>query len=261
MSEDLNTAPISPSEALEGVDTTHPATAAPEPSSQAPEAVEQVKPEAPKAPSFDPVGDRSLNAGLKLLARAGVKADSHAMQQAQEGNFGPLQAVLNHIGFEDADITLQLMEDAYNRFQASEKAERDSLDRDFEKIAGGKAELKALQAWVKEAADPEELAEFESDIKAGGRVARLAMERAKYLHMIQGMQASQEPQESESFQEAAGTPSRRLGGSASPQEQFKSPTEYANQLRSLEAAGYRDDHPMVQRVQQEWLRAIEAGKA
>lgn len=248
-------------------------------STQAPPAVEQtpdtqpapratpeaVKPAAPVQPgsktvSYMQSGNKALDAALAILGRGGLEQDSFEMDQAREGNFGPLKAVLNHLKLEHGDAALQLMEAAYATHQAEQEKARKELVSDLHKIAGGKDGWEATQAFIEANATPDEAKELKEALETGGITARMA---ARYMATLyqqfgQGAQEGQ-PQEAQATQPQNFSPRATKSAGASKAGEFLSFDDYFKQYQALVSSGAGQNDPRVVALNQARLRAIHAG--
>lgn len=255
-------------------------------STQAPPAVEQAQPasaqpevqaapEAPKQPSPEakpPVqpgskvvnymqsGNKALDAALAILGRGGLEQDSFEMDQAREGNFGPLKAVLNHLKLEHGEAALQLMEAAYATHQAEQEKARKELTSDLHKIAGGKEGWEATQAFIESNATPDEAQELREALETGGITARMA---ARYMTTLyqqfgQGSQASQ-PQEPQASQPQNFSPRATKATGGSKAGEYLSFEDYFQQYQALVTSGAGQNDPRVVALNQARLRALHAG--
>lgn len=252
-------------------------------STQAPPAVEQTpdtqpapqatpeaaKPAAPAQPPVQPgsktvsymqSGNKALDAALAILGRGGLEQDSFEMDQAREGNFGPLKAVLNHLKLEYGEAALQLMEAAYATHQAEQEKARKELVSDLHKIAGGKDGWEATQAFIEANATPDEAKELKEALETGGITARMA---ARYMATLyqqfgQGAQEGQ-PLETQAAQPQNFSPRATKSAGASKAGEFLSFDDYFKQYQALVSSGAGQNDPRVVALNQARLRAIHAG--
>lgn len=246
--------------AVEQTPDTQPAPqATPEAPKPAPEAKPPVQPGS-KAVSYMQSGNKALDAALSILGRGGLEQDSFEMDQAREGNFGPLKAVLNHLKLEHGEAALQLMEAAYVTHQAEQEKARKELISDLHKIAGGKDGWEATQAFIEANATPDEAKELKEALETGGITARMA---ARYMATLyqqfgQGAQEGQ-PQEAQATQPQNFSPRSTKSAGVSKAGEFLSFDDYFKQYQALVSSGAGQNDPRVVALNQARLRAIHAG--
>jgi hypothetical protein len=233
--------------------------ATPEASKPAAEAKPPVQPGS-KTVSYMQSGNKALDAALAILGRGGLEQDSFEMDQAREGNFGPLKAVLNHLKLEHGDAALQLMEAAYATHQAEQEKARKELVSDLHKIAGGKDGWEATQAFIEANATPDEAKELKEALETGGITARMA---ARYMATLyqqfgQGEQETK-PNEPQAAQPQSHSPRATKAAGASKAGEFLGFDDYVKQYQALVTSGAGQNDPRVVAIQQARLRAIHAG--
>lgn len=236
---------------------TQAAPEAPKQTSPAPEVKPPVQPGS-KVVSYMQSGNKALDAALAILGRGGLEQDSFEMDQAREGNFGPLKAVLNHLKLEHGDAALQLMEAAYATHQAEQEKARKELVSDLHKIAGGKEGWEATQAFIDANATDEEAKEIREALEAGGITARMT---ARYMATLyrqfgQGEQPAQ-PQAPQQPQNLSPRATKAAG--ASKAGEFLEFNDFFQQYQALVTSGAGQNDPRVVALQQARLRAIAAG--
>lgn len=245
-----------------------PSTATPD-AAPAPEATDKqpsVKAEAPapkpeatkptKEIRYEETGNKALNASLRMLGKAGIDPDSFEMKAARQGNFDPLKAVLHHLGNEDADIAVELMEQAYHDHVANKDREQKQLIKELHSIAGGSEQWDATLDWVVANADKDEEAELLAALEAGGPAARMA---ARYMTTLYAQFGSQAPAEDQPEEEQNPAPRATAAASGTAGQRYITAQEYAKQVESLYAAGASKNDPRVVRLQKQRISAIRAG--
>lgn len=226
---------------------------------QSPQATAPERKETPARPetktfNYESSGNKSLDAALKILGRAGVAPDAFEMQQARNGDFGPLRAVLNYMGVEDADIALSLMEGAYNDFEAQGKAAKEATMKAAIETAGSPEAWDEVLQFIDSNADEQEAAELSAALEAGGAQANLAIKYMNLLYQAFGQSAEEGSEETEeSPRSVASSSSPRKGEDITAQE-------FAVQYQRLLAQGYRETDPRVVRLQKQRLASIERGR-
>lgn len=240
----------------------------------APQVAPQTKPEAPqpaaeakppvqpgsKTVSYMQSGNKALDAALSILGRGGLEQDSFEMDQAREGNFGPLKAVLNHLKLEHGDAALQLMEAAYATHQAEQEKARKELVSDLHKIAGGKDGWEATQAFIEANATPDEAKELKEALETGGITARMAARYMATLYQQFGQgEKPVQPQAAQAQQPQPQSPRATKAAGASKAGEFLGFDDFFKQYQALVTSGAGQNDPRVVALQQARLRAIAAG--
>lgn len=193
-----------------------------------------------------------LEIGLKMLAELGIKKGHPALEKARNGDFGALEAVLEHLGDKNGKAALGLLQHAFNFHQQKVKLAQVKLNNELYAIAGGKKEFNDLLAFAKEHASPEEQESFDADMKAGGRAAKLAVENLKLYQALAAQREAQGVGE-RSFQETVAR--NPLASASAPVQKAKDVFQYAEELEALYAQGHNDNSPAVQRVMRAWARS------
>lgn len=221
---------------------------------------QEAKPEAAKerpSTSYVQTGNKALDASLRILGRAGVSPDSFEMQSARKGDFQPLRAVLAHLGAEDGEFAVELMEQAYHAHEDNEAREREKLSKDFHSIAGGEQEWNDTLKWIDANATDAESAELVEALGSGGHAARMA---AKYMALMFHTFGGQQPEQGPEQASYAGPASARATQSAAGAATFKgiSAEEYARKATELVNQGVKNNDPRLQALHRQRLAAIRA---
>lgn len=246
--EDPVEAPEAPREAPEGVDPTQ----TPEEPQEAPEEDSEDDLTYTEEAELDSAIQAPLEIGLKMLAEIGIKKGHPALEKARNGDFGALEAVLEHLGDKNGKAALGLLQHAFNFHQQKVKLAQAKLNSELYAIAGGKKEFNDLLAFAKEHASPEEQEAFDADMKAGGRAAKLAVENLKLYQALAAQRAEQGAGE-RAFQETVAR--NPLASASAPAQKAKDVFQYADELEALYAQGHNDNSPAVQRVMRAWARS------
>lgn len=219
---------------------------------------QQAKPAAPQKPStlnYEKTGDRAVDGALKILSRAGVAQDSFEMDAARQGNFAPLKAVLQHLGAEDGDIALQLLESAYAAHIEGEKAAKQQLQKTLLDIAGGAKEWDAALKFIDANASPEESEELVAALEAGGKTAEMAARYMTLLYQVHGSDAAVSDAPKEAPPQSPRASQSRAGGGNSD---YISSDDYYRQYQALVNSGARENDPRIIRLNNARLRSIKA---
>lgn len=155
-----------------------PAAPAPEPAAAAP-APATPEPDLAAA-GFESTDDAGLNLALRFVASKGLKADDPAIQAARDGDFALLKAKLSTMGDKATGWQehIALAEAAYERAQAQATARNAEVEKAVFSVVGGKEQWDTIAAWAGQQATPEEKAQINAALAAGGIQAKAA---AKYL--------------------------------------------------------------------------------
>jgi hypothetical protein len=225
---------------------------APEEPQEAPEEAEEEDLTYTEEAELDSAIQAPLEIGLKMLAEIGIKKGHPALEKARNGDFGALEAVLEHLGDKNGKAALGLLQHAFNFHQQKVKLAQAKLNQELYSIAGGKQQFNELLAFAKEHASPEEQEAFDADMKAGGRAAKLAVENLKLYQALAAQRAEQGAGE-RAFQETVAR--NPLASASAPAQKAKDVFQYAEELEALYAQGHNDNSPAVQRVMRAWARS------
>lgn len=219
---------------------------------EAPEASEEEDLLYTEEAELDSAIQAPLEIGLKMLAEIGIKKGHPALEKARNGDFGALEAVLEHLGDKNGKAALGLLQHAFNFHQQKVKLAQAKLNNELYSIAGGKQQFNELLAFAKEHASQEEQEAFDADMKAGGRTAKLAVENLKLYQALAAQRAEQGTGE-RAFQETVAR--NPLASASAPAQKAKDVFQYADELEALYAQGHNDNSPAVQRVMRAWARS------
>lgn len=136
---------------------------------------------APEAVSFEKTGDPAADLALGYLAKAGVAAESLAMQMAKQGDFTLLRAEVAKKGAE-GEAYVDVLEASHARKQADAQAARDRAEGVVQAVVGGKENWAAVKAFIASKADASELAEINASLRAGGVGAKATAEYLKRVY-------------------------------------------------------------------------------
>lgn len=227
-------------------------TTVPEEPQEAPEEAEEEDLTYTEEAELDSAIQAPLEIGLKMLAEIGIKKGHPALEKARNGDFGALEAVLEHLGDKNGKAALGLLQHAFNFHQQKVKLAQAKLNQELYSIAGSKQQFNELLAFAKEHASPEEQEAFDADMKAGGRAAKLAVENLKLYQALAAQRAEQGAGE-RAFQETVAR--NPLASTSAPAQKAKDVFQYADELEALYAQGHNDNSPAVQRVMRAWARS------
>lgn len=178
-------------------------------------------PSAAKEATYEPTGDAGLDMALAFIGKQGFDREHPAVKAAEGGDFSILKAELAAKGVQGAAEFLALGEQSYARAQEKAKAASAATNAAVYKVVGGEESWKAIQTWASANATPEEKAEINAQLSAGGVAAKAA---ATYLANAynKANNVSQEP--AEVTNGAPGKPAANAELSAS---------DYAKEVKAL----------------------------
>ena len=182
-------------------------------------------PETPSAPAvvaYEPTGDVGLDMALDFIGKAGITADHPAMKAAQSGDFALLKATLAQKGVQGWEQFVALGEAAYTKVNSENEAKAKASREAIISEAGGAEEWGAIQKWAGDNATPEEKAQINKMLNAGGIEARSAV---KYLVDVynKANNVVKEPL----------NPLANAGRAASPSNAPLSSSEYVKEVQAL----------------------------
>lgn len=196
------------------------------PKAPAPAPQEPVEPVGTGPIEYERTGDVALDMALGFVGKQGLGPEHPAMMAAMDGNFALLKAELASRGdkAQGWEQFIALAEKSYADTKAANEA-RAAKDREaIYGAVGGEAQWAAIQQWASANAEPEEKAEVNAALAAGGRQAK-AM--AVYLAQL--------------YAQASGTtvnPANPLSPNATggaPTSGALSPRQYTEAVRELHA--------------------------
>lgn len=141
--------------------------------------VDEPKPPAPVVEDgvveYEPTGDVGLDMALGFVGKAGIDHTHPAMQAAMTGDFSMLRAVLSAKGTPGWEQYVALGEKAYAANKATSEAKAKADRETVYKVAGGEEQWNAIRTWAAANATPEEKAEVNAQLSAGGASAKMAV--------------------------------------------------------------------------------------
>jgi hypothetical protein len=140
----------------------------------APAAPADVPPEA-EGFEYEPTGDAGLDLALQFIGKAGITTAHPGMVAAQNGDFSILKATLAAKGITGWEQFVALGEEAYKRNQEAASKKDEALKSLVHDAAGGAENWQEVQKWASANADPDEKAEINAMLAAGGLQARQAV--------------------------------------------------------------------------------------
>lgn len=170
---------------------------------------------------YEPTGDAGLDMALTFIGKAGIGPDSPAVLAAQSGDFSVLKALLAEKAIPGWEQYVALGEAAYKRTAEADAAKAAEGRAAIFKEAGGEEQWNAVKAWAGENATPEEKADINKQLAAGGLAAKTAV---RYLVSLYE-RASNVVQEPKDATTGAGKAPKAAGPMG--------PREYAQEVQAL----------------------------
>lgn len=224
---------------------------APAPAAPAPVA----EPEPAKPGELPEVDDPGLSLALEFVTGKGISLDDPAMQAARDGDFTLLEAKLAALGAKASGYEkfLGLAKQAYERHVAAVEKTNQEVQSIVHTVCGGEQGWQAVQTWAAQAATPQEKAQINEALAAGGVRARMA---ALYLKEAYGRAHAG------GYKEPDRAISPDAGGGRGSDAKPLTAREYAAEVERLyQAAGGRDitQSPAYRDLQNRRLAAKRAG--
>jgi len=174
---------------------------------------------------YEPTGDTGLDLALQFIGKAGIASGHPAIVAAASGDFSILKATLAAKGLQGWEQFVALGEDAYKRNQAKSEEKANALKALVHQAAGGAEQWAEIQKWASANADPDEKAEINAMLNAGGLQAKQA---ARYLAECYAQANNVEVNPAD--------PTRAAGrGSPAADNGPLSPRQYADEVARLNA--------------------------
>lgn len=213
-----------------------------------------VAPPADTSPvQYDPTGDAGLDLALEYVGNLGFGPEHAAIAAAEGGDFGPLEAALKALGEKGKGFEkyLALAKQAVTGKVEAAKA-RLAKDQDMvHKTVGGEENWKAISAWARENAEPQEVEQVNAALKAGG-IAAKAM--ALYLHTKFQSAAGTEIQPAPAVQASASAANGAPGGILTAREFSQQSAE----MRKAHGPNF-EQHPAFRQLVARRVTAQRAG--
>lgn len=124
---------------------------------------------------YDPTGNASLDYALDFVGQLGFGPTHPAILAAQEGNFHLISAELAREGVRGADAVIALAKEAYQQETAKHTAAKAEIAKFAHEAAGGEGNWSQVQSWASANATPQEKAQINSLLAAGGFAAQSAI--------------------------------------------------------------------------------------
>jgi hypothetical protein len=124
---------------------------------------------------YDSTGDVGLDMALQFVGKVGLGPEDPAMIAAAQGDFSILRAKLASKGVQGWEQYVALGEAAFKKTQEAAKEKTSKLQALVHSEAGGAEVWAEVQKWASANASPEEKAEINAMLNAGGLQAKQAV--------------------------------------------------------------------------------------
>lgn len=124
---------------------------------------------------YDPTGNASLDYALDFVGQLGFGPNHPAILAAQDGDFHLISAELAREGVRGAEQVIALAKEAYSQETAKAESGRQEVSKFAFEAAGGEANWRQVQSWASANATPQEKAQINQLIAAGGFAAQSAI--------------------------------------------------------------------------------------
>lgn len=127
---------------------------------------------------YTPTGDPGLDLALDFVGKHGFGPQDPAIQAAQKGDFSALEAALKAKGDKAKGFErfVALAKQSFESGKAKREASEATAIKVVHEAAGGEANWKAIQTWAAANAEPEERAQINAALAAGGLTAKFAVQ-------------------------------------------------------------------------------------
>lgn len=108
---------------------------------------------------------------VNTLAQAGFDPQDPLVQDAIKGKTAGLARVLLQQGVENGWDVIEALDANHKQQQEIQSFQKQSSENALQEAVGGKDRWQAIQQWAMQAGDPDEVAQVQQDLAAGGRTA------------------------------------------------------------------------------------------
>lgn len=129
----------------------------------------QQKPEQPQKPYSHQ--NPMVRMAVNTLAQAGFDPQDPLVQDAINGNTAGLARVLLQQGVKHGWDVIETLDANHKQQQEIQSFQKQFSENALQEAMGGKDRWQAIQQWAMQAGDPDEVAQVQQDIAAGGRTA------------------------------------------------------------------------------------------
>ena len=108
---------------------------------------------------------------MNMLAQAGLDPNDPLVQDAIKGNTAGLARVLLQQGVKNGWDVIEALDANHKQQQEIQSFQKQTSENALQEAMGGKDRWQAIQQWAMQVGDPDEFAQVQQDIAAGGRTA------------------------------------------------------------------------------------------
>lgn len=108
---------------------------------------------------------------VNTLAQAGFDPNDPLVQDAINGNTAGLARVLLQQGVKNGWDVIEALDANHKQQQEIQTFQKQTSENALQEAMGGKDRWQAIQQWAMQAGDPDEVAQVQQDLAAGGRTA------------------------------------------------------------------------------------------
>lgn len=127
------------------------------------------KPEQPQKPYSHQ--NPMVRMAVNTLAQAGFDPNDPLVQDAINGNTAGLARVLLQQGVKHGWDVIEALDANHKQQREIQSFQKQSSENALQEAMGGKDRWQAIQQWAMQAGDPDEVAQVQQDLAAGGRTA------------------------------------------------------------------------------------------
>lgn len=134
---------------------------------------------------------------VNTLAQSGFDPQDPLVQDAINGNTAGLARVLLQQGVKNGWDVIEALDANHKQQQEIQTYQQQTYAQQLTDAMGGKDRWQAIQQWAMQAGDPDEVAQVQQDLAAGGRTALRTAQWLETMYNAAGGQVlgQQEPQE------------------------------------------------------------------
>ena len=134
---------------------------------------------------------------VNTLSQAGFDPNDPLVQDAINGNTAGLARVLLQQGVKNGWDVIEALDANHKQQQEIQSFQKQTSENALQEAMGGKDRWVAIQEWAQKAGSPEEFAQVQQDLAAGGRTALRTAQWLETMYNAAGGQVlgQQEPQE------------------------------------------------------------------
>lgn len=145
---------------------------------------------------------------VKTLAQSGFDPQDPLVQDAINGNTAGLARVLLQQGVKNGWDIIEALDANHKQQQEIQTYQQQTYAQQLTDAMGGKDRWAAIQEWAQKAGSPEEIAQVQQDLAAGGRTALRTAQWLETMYNAAGGQVlgQQEPQEEKPINAASMQP-------------------------------------------------------